>query len=86
MAAGGEDFGDARHFEARFGEAENRAQTRAAGTDNHHVIRMVNERITAHAALPSATLSTDSTAYAASNQCTNCVTMSAANFLLFDGT
>jgi hypothetical protein len=45
VRAGGKHLGDAGRAQARLGAAERRAQARAAGADDHHIVGVVGQRI-----------------------------------------
>ena len=54
VAAGGEELADARGLEPGLGEAEGRAQARAAGADDHHVVVVLGDGVGGHALIPPA--------------------------------
>ena len=86
VAAGREHLGDRGDLQARLGEAEDRAQARAARADDDDVVGVIDELVIAHAALPSATFSTPNSAAAPTSRCRNCTTSSAVIFFDLAGT
>ena len=48
VRAGGEDLGEAGGLQARLGAAERGAQARAAGSDDHDVVLVVDELVGGH--------------------------------------
>ena len=52
VAAGGEELADARGLQPGFGEAQRRAQARAARAHHHHVVVVLGDRVGGHALIP----------------------------------